>query len=105
MVLLDYCTRNGIQVKLPGILEEIMPEIVMVPKHTNLVIEKWNIEELESFFSKIEFKLKTIKLNSYTTVIDIEKFIESHLDVSKTHNGESRYKPYYDRLLLFKDRV
>ena len=105
MGLLDYCNRNGINVKLPKNQAKNSIQKITFNERKNLKIEKWNTKDLISFFSKMNFTNESIKLDSGTTIIDIQKFLESHILIVKNHNGENAYMPYYERLLQFKNII
>lgn len=61
-----------------------------------------DIIELEHFFKTVILPLEPIKLNQCTTVVDINKFIESHLAIVKANNGKPTYLPYIERLKKLK---
>jgi len=42
------------------------------------------------------------KLDPCAVIVDVDKFLSSHLDIVKSKNGESVYSPYWERLLEFK---
>lgn len=64
----------------------------------------WNkeIKELEDFFESITLPKKPIKLNACTIILDVSKFINSHLSTIKSNNGNLIYKPYLSRLQELK---
>ena len=64
--------------------------------------EPWDIAELENFFKNTPLPSAPVKLNPWTTIIDISLFIDSHLQVVKTYNGIPNYKPYFNRLVELK---
>jgi hypothetical protein len=68
-------------------------------------IEYWKheIDELEKYFGSVTFPLKVVKLNQCTSIIDVPKFIESHLSIVKANKGKLTYLPYLDRLKKLKD--
>lgn len=66
------------------------------------IIEHWNIEELEKFFSSASLPVVPVKLNPWTTILNISLFIDSHLAVVKNYNGIPNYKPYFNRLIELK---
>lgn len=68
-------------------------------------IEHWDIEELENFFSSVSLSPVPVKLNPWTTIVDISIFIDSHLAVVKENNGIPNYKPYFNRLVDFKKYI
>jgi len=62
----------------------------------------WNIEELELFFSNIKLPAGPMVLSPAVTIVDMEKFVLSHIATVKAHNGNKTFYPYYERLLQFK---
>lgn len=64
----------------------------------------WNkeIKELEDFFESITLPKKPIKLNACTIILDVSKFINSHMSTIKSNNGNLIYKPYLSRLQELK---
>lgn len=64
----------------------------------------WNkeIKELEDFFESITLPKKPIKLNACTIILDVSKFINSHLSTIKSNKGNLIYKPYLSRLQELK---
>lgn len=103
MNLEQYCQSKGIMLKQPVVHAEISEEIYVPIEICEPILKKWDIENVESFFANMELPNETIKLNAWTTIIDIPKFIESHLEVAKAHNGIPVYKPYFERLLKLKE--
>ncbi|WP_288954489.1 DUF6371 domain-containing protein [uncultured Polaribacter sp.] len=69
----------------------------------------WNVQikELESFFKNMKLSKSEIKLNQCTTILNVNRFITSHLSTIKANNGNLIYLPYLVRLqelsLLLKD--
>ncbi|NQU86798.1 MAG: hypothetical protein HQ541_13660 [Mariniphaga sp.] len=62
--------------------------------------ENWeqNINELEIYFNRIKLPTEPVRLNQCSIIIDVPKFINSHLTVVKKNNGERTYLPYLNRL-------
>tara|TARA_R110001632_G_scaffold232421_1_gene373173 strand:- start:13123 stop:14496 length:1374 start_codon:yes stop_codon:yes gene_type:complete len=60
------------------------------------------IKELEDFFKSITLPKNPIKLNNCTTILDVSKFINSHMLTIKSNNGNLIYKPYLSRLQEIK---
>lgn len=60
------------------------------------------IKELEYFFKSITLPKNPIKLNNCTTILDVSKFINSHMLTIKSNNGNLIYKPYLSRLQEIK---
>ena len=64
--------------------------------------EVWNIDDIELFYTTIILPTQPIELDCCSTIIDMTKFVDSHLSIVKAQNGNPRYKPYLDRLLQLK---
>lgn len=102
---------DSVNVPKGYIRPKTLSDIVSTPKELTKVITKptpikhgpWgqDLKELEQFF-KVAKLPDTIKLNKCSTVTNLPLFIESHLSIVKTQNGNSRYIPYLDRLELLK---
>lgn len=62
--------------------------------------ENWNedIEMLEAFFSEYQLLETVVKLSRHETIIDVSKFIHSHLITVRAYNGNPTFKPYLNRL-------
>jgi len=60
------------------------------------------INELEMYFSGISLPTHPVKLNHYTTIIDVSRFLQSHLEIVKFNNGKPTFLPYLLRLQLLK---
>jgi hypothetical protein len=56
------------------------------------------LSELEEFFSKIDLPTE-IRLNNWTTITDVPKCINSHIETLKNNPGNKAFMPYYIRLL------
>ncbi len=46
-----------------------------------------------------EFTDDEIEISQCETVLDVEKFVKTHIDILDANSGKSVCKPYYDRLL------
>lgn len=58
-----------------------------------------NIAVIEKFFKTFDFsKAPEIKVNDYFKVIDVKRFVDSHLACLQHNKGKSIFMPYYDRL-------
>jgi len=66
--------------------------------------ESWerNIAELETYFAGITLPEEPIEICQGNTIIDVSKFIDSHLAIVKTYNGKRTFLPYLTRLLELK---
>lgn len=65
--------------------------------------ENWNITELKDFFENKDITQEQVKLNNCSTIIDLNKFIKSHLTIVKAQNGKQVYYPYYQRLVQLRE--
>lgn len=70
----------------------LIPEPVMA--------ESWKSEvnEFENYFALAALPAQTIRLNGYSMITDVNRFIESHLATLRTYGGNARFLPYLDRL-------
>jgi hypothetical protein len=80
----------------------IIPFDITIPSEKQ--IDNWNaqLEELDSFFKNIKLPKKEIKLNQCATILNVNKFITSHLATVKANNGNLIYLPYLERLQKLK---
>jgi hypothetical protein len=62
------------------------------------------LDQLEMELKKIEIP-KSIKIKSDLNIIDCQKFIDSHLTILKANSGNKRFIPYYNRLILFYEKI
>lgn len=58
-------------------------------------------EELEEYFKGIELP-KTVKLSEAEVIIDVPKFIQSHLLHIREYNNNPTFSSYQSRLLKLK---
>lgn len=56
------------------------------------------MQEIELFFQNYQ-GINEIRLNGWTYINDIKKFVSSHLDALKGNTGNRTYLPYYNRLV------
>jgi hypothetical protein len=70
------------------------------PQHENWIPL---INELETFFSGITLPAHPVKLNHYTTIIDVSKFLQSHFELVKFNNGNPAFRPCLNRLQELKN--
>lgn len=56
------------------------------------------MQEMTLFFENYQGK-NEIRLNGWTYVSDIKKFVSSHLGALKSNAGNRAYLPYYNRLV------
>jgi hypothetical protein len=55
------------------------------------------LTELETYFNNQTLP-KQVKLSQCETIIDMDKFIKSHISVLKANSGNCAYLPFWDRL-------
>ena len=67
--------------------------------------ENWDkeIEEVERFLKDTTLPEDPIRINSYSTITDFQKFFKGHMGFVKANNGNKTYRPYMDRLIELKD--
>jgi hypothetical protein len=63
-----------------------------------------DIQEMEEFFSTTELP-KSIRLGAGTVITDVPSFIDSHLTIIKLKKGVSLFEPFYDRLVIAKQKI
>jgi len=63
----------------------------------------WDIEiaELEAYFKTIDHP-DSIVVKPYMKIVDVQKFISSHLTTVKQYSGRTTFLPYLDRLRSLK---
>jgi hypothetical protein len=72
-----------------------------------LIKNGWSqqITTLEKFYSSLQFNENKMMLNANTIIINVEKMINSHLEIIKEHKGNKAYLPYLTRLNELKMRL
>lgn len=63
-----------------------------------------NVEELENYFKSKKLPNK-ININKYSEIINVQKFVNSHLQFLKGNSGKKTFIPYYTRLIELKDKI
>jgi hypothetical protein len=81
--------------KHPNVEIESIPEI----KSDLVLTNNWltDIAELETILKKNDHKT-SVKLKNGGTIINLEKFIDAHLETIKFNNGNKVFLPYLNRL-------
>ena len=64
--------------------------------------ELWDITDLESYFKTATLPTDPVKLDKCTTILNVQKMVDSHFETVKAQNGNPRYLPYLLRLELLK---
>lgn len=67
-----------------------------------VAISDWPVDELEDFFMKQTKWPAKIILDKAMTIINPEKFIESHLSTIRRNNGNPKFQPFLSRLQLLQ---
>lgn len=67
------------------------------------MISQNSILELERFFKDKPILKGKVELSPCETIIDMEKFIDSHLTLLKLHYDKKIAVPYFDRLIKLKN--
>lgn len=57
-----------------------------------------NLNYLEEFFQNAELP-ETLDLGMHGKILNVEKFIYSHIYTLRNYSGNKRYMPFYNRLL------
>ena len=57
------------------------------------------LKEIENYFKDVEFTDDHIQIDKCTTVTNIEKFYNTHLETLKKNSGNKLFMPFYMRLL------
>jgi len=63
--------------------------------------EDWSkeIEELDSFFNKLQLPAEPIQLYPYLRITNILGFLSANLEVARAQNGNPTYRPYLNRVI------
>lgn len=79
------------------------PKPTKPTKATPLKNEIWQVDELETFFAGVQLPREPIRVNRWTLITDVSKFIENQLTETRAHNGNPYFKPGFDRLIELKN--
>lgn len=83
-------------------VEVFKTERIELTKKEQLDCWEKDITDLENYFTGIILPAHPVKLNPFSTIIDVSLFIESHLATIKANNGKRTYLPYLNRLQELK---
>ena len=64
-----------------------------------------NLAELKKAFEKIDLKQYDGTHINEGTIIDAKKFVQTQIAYLEANRGNVTYKPYYDRLLFFYQKI
>ncbi len=62
------------------------------------------LSEIKEYLKKYEVPAQ-LQLNESTFIKDTEKFITTHISYLENNKGQQCFRPYYDRLLIFYNKV
>jgi len=104
LVRFDYRNFNSmVDPSTQEPVKVICPASQTVAERQKAVWTMKDVEELDQYFSSHPLPKSPFKLDSSTTVLDGEMFVESTLRWVKAHYGNDGYTPYFDQLLHLKD--
>lgn len=69
-----------------------------------MAVSEKQIAELEQYFSTTGLP-KEVQLDAGAKVIDVDKFVKSHLAVLHNNGTKPAYRSFYQRLLLLKEKL
>lgn len=64
-------------------------------------IGSWNLNSLYEYFANNKMP-KSITFGPGQFIVDVNKFVTSHLKICKINQGKRHFEPYYDRLVKLK---
>lgn len=67
--------------------------------------EKWPIQELRTFFNKVDAIDTPLKFQPYGIILDFNKYVETHLSYIQFNEGKEKFKPYLNRLIALKTLI
>lgn len=60
---------------------------------------------IKEYLSSIDIPETPIKLCPAETIFNPRVFVESHVQIIEANSGNVRYKPYYDRLEMYYEKL
>ena len=72
------------------------------PGHKKETDLEQKIEEMETIFNETQLPVVPVRLNPHSTVLNVEKFIQTHLLTVKANTGNRTFEPYLNRLYELK---
>lgn len=61
--------------------------------------ELWNVAEMEKYFEGVATPQRQIVIDKCGTIADLNLFVQSHLTIVKSNNGNPTFEPYLSRLI------
>jgi hypothetical protein len=62
------------------------------------------LQELEEFFKSATLP-DSIELFASTVITNVPAFVHSHMQIAKAKKGVMLFEPFYDRLVLLKEKL
>ena len=62
------------------------------------------LQEIKTYLQNNEVP-KTLQLDECTFISDTKTFITTNIEMLENNKGNKVFKPYYDRLLMFYNKV
>lgn len=78
------------------------------PKQLPTIPQKktlWPVDELETFFAGVQLPKEPIRLNRWTLIADVQKFVSSHIAQAKANNGNPTFRPGFDSLTQLREML
>lgn len=68
-----------------------------------------SLQTIENFFENYDFNDGKISISKCEKVIDVKKFVFSHIEILKNNSGNMVFMPYYSRIeklyLILKSEI
>lgn len=61
------------------------------------------IQQLKNYFDSINIDSLQMDFQSHSKIIDVKKFIDSHISYCINNINRSSFNPYYERLKILKE--
>jgi len=108
-----YVADQVVASDLPNCLEsqhktehfEALPAETVLKYPEKKLTPLWDITELETFLNNLSAPESPFKINQFGTINDPKQFIESHLEIVKSNNGNKTFAPYYNRLIELREAL
>jgi hypothetical protein len=109
--LVQYPINDFLEIEPTKTTPEVVKEVAQIDvldysftSKPRLPKSDWLVEisELETYFQNIENPPSKIKLNQCSTIIDLNKFVSSHIAILKANNGNITFLTFLERLRELK---
>jgi hypothetical protein len=107
------CESHGDELLISGIdfapqpilkVLSVHPDEIVMPDTTDRQ-ERWDIPTLEKFFATTQLPDPPVRLNAWTTIMDIQRFVEAEFTTVIANNGNPTYRCSYDRLIQLMEII